>query len=286
VTGDLTDAHLIKTDHLGNEMWAQTFDAYQQEHFADIQPTTDGGYIAVGAADDNDSGYVCLVKTDTAGMATWSQTFANSRYDFRQTVSEPSDGGFVFSSTTDGYRARIIKTDSAGKQEWSRIFSVQGAYATTCQAAIQTSDNGYALIGTIAETPVEIANCDNGGTGDTDTYLLKTDAAGIETWRRVFDTRICEEFAALHQTADGLYVVAGKRNDAALLISTSGGPAGPLPGDIDGNGLVYLSDAILVLRILTGSGSGHADADINQNKQIGLEELIYIFQEVAGLRQY
>jgi len=284
VPGDLTDACLIKTDHLGIEMWTKAFDAHQQEHFADIQPTSDGGYIAVGAADDNDSGYVCLVKTNIAGMAIWSQTFANSRYDFGQTVAETSDGGFIFSGTTDNYRARIIKTDSRGKQEWSGVFSVRGAFATTCQAVIQTRDDGYALIGTIAETPYDLDACENGSAGDTDAYLLKTDAAGNETWRKIFDTDGCAGFAALQQTVDGLYVITGRQAGSALLIGTSGGPSGPRPGDVDGNGLIYLSDAILAMKILTGTGSGDANADVNNDQQIGLEELVYILQDVSGLR--
>jgi len=284
VTGDLTDAYLIKVDHLGNETWSKTFDAHQQEHFADIKPITDGGYIAIGTAEDNGTGYVYVVKTDTGGTATWSQTFADSRYDFAQTVNQTTDGGFLFSATTNDHNARIIKTDSAGNQEWSRVFSVSGAFATTCQAAIQTRDNGYALIGTIAETPYDLDACENGSTGDTDTYLLKTDAVGNETWRRIFDTDNCAGFAALQQTTDGLYVVTGRRNNSALLIATSGGPSGPRPGDVDGNGLIYLSDAILAMQILTGSGSGTVTADVNNNHQIGLEEIIYITQVVAGLR--
>jgi hypothetical protein len=280
----VTDAYLVKTDHLGNETWSKTFDAHQQAHFADIQPTTDGGYIAVGAAEDSGTGYVYAVKTDTAGTATWSQTFANSRYDFTQTVNQASDGGLVFSATTEDHHARIIKADSGGNLEWSRVFNVPGAFATTCQAAIQTRDNGYALIGTIAETSYDLDSCENGSGGDTDAYLLKTDAAGNETWRKIFDTDSCEEFAALQQTVDGLYVVTGGQANSALLIGTSGGPTGPRPGDVDGNGLIYLNDAILAMQILTGSGSGDARADVSNDKQIGLEEIIYITQAVAGLR--
>lgn len=282
--GDLSDAYLVKTDHLGNETWSKTFDAHQQEHFADIQPTSDGGYIAVGAADDSGTGYVYVVKTDTAGTATWSKTYANSRYDFTQTVNQTTDGGFLFSATTDDQHARIIKTDSAGNQAWSRVFSVLGAFATTCQAAIQTRDDGYVVIGTIAETSNDLDACADGTAGDTDAYLLKTDAAGNETWRKIFDTVGCEAFTDLLQTVDGLYVITGRQANSALLMGTSGGPSGPRPGDVDGNGLIYLSDAILAMQILTGFGAGAVGADVNDDRQIGLEEVIYITQVVAGLR--
>jgi len=283
--GDLSDAYLVKTDYLGKEMWSKTFDAHQQEHFADVKPTTDGGYIAVGAAEDNGTGNVYVVKTDTTGAATWSKTLANSRYDFGQTINQTSDGGFVIGATADDNRARVIKTDSAGSQEWSQVFSVRGAFATTCQAAIQTRDGGYALIGMIAETPYDLDACQNGSAGDTDAYLLKTDAAGNETWREIFDTDGCEGFTDLQQTGDGLYVITGRQANSALLIGTSGGPSGPRPGDVDGNGLIYMRDAILALQILTGSGSGEVGADVDNDHQIGLEEIIYITQVIAGLRE-
>ena len=71
---------------------------------------------------------------------------------------------------------------------------------------------------------------------------------------------------------------------SALLIGASGGPGGPRPGDVDGNGLIYMRDAILAMQILVNLGSGDAQGDVNNDQQIGLQEVLYIFQEIAGLR--
>ena len=58
------------------------------------------------------------------------------------------------------------------------------------------------------------------------------------------------------------------------------------PGDIDQDGAVTLTDALLALQIISGlaPASGHADGDINGDGRIGMEEFLFVLQEVAGLR--
>ena len=58
-------------------------------------------------------------------------------------------------------------------------------------------------------------------------------------------------------------------------------------GDIDGDLDVDLADAILALQIMAGiqpSTTIHTEADVNNDGKIGLEEVLYILQHVAGFR--
>jgi len=61
------------------------------------------------------------------------------------------------------------------------------------------------------------------------------------------------------------------------------------PGDVNGDGQVNLADVLLALRALTvqpaASSSALNQADVNGDLKIGLEELIFVLQKVAGLRQ-
>ncbi len=62
----------------------------------------------------------------------------------------------------------------------------------------------------------------------------------------------------------------------------------PVPmGDIDGNDVVDLADAILALKILCGIDIGDQkifiDADVNGDGKIGIEEVVYILQKIAEL---
>ena len=59
-------------------------------------------------------------------------------------------------------------------------------------------------------------------------------------------------------------------------------------GDINGDGVVDLQDAMLVLQVLSGktpSVTIRSKADVNQDGKLGAAETIYILQKVSGLRK-
>ncbi len=61
----------------------------------------------------------------------------------------------------------------------------------------------------------------------------------------------------------------------------------PFPGDIDGEGDVNLSDVILSLKVVAGmevSVELYPGADVNEDNRIGMAEVIFGLQTVAGLR--
>ena len=57
-------------------------------------------------------------------------------------------------------------------------------------------------------------------------------------------------------------------------------------GSIDGDSIIDLADAILALQVLAGMEPSPVfkEADVNEDGKIGLEEVIYILQEVGDLR--
>jgi hypothetical protein len=58
------------------------------------------------------------------------------------------------------------------------------------------------------------------------------------------------------------------------------------PGNIDGEDTVALSDAILSLKILAGFQPDYVclDADVNGDRRIGVEELIFILEKLSSLK--
>jgi hypothetical protein len=60
----------------------------------------------------------------------------------------------------------------------------------------------------------------------------------------------------------------------------------PIPGDVTGDGVVDLSDAVSALKLLARMNSGfvHVNADVNRDNKIGPQEVIYILQKSALLR--
>jgi YD repeat-containing protein len=84
-----------------------------------------------------------------------------------------------------------------------------------------------------------------------------------------------------------LYDPAGNRLSRALSKVVI-----PVVGNINGDDSVNLADAILALKVLSGldatgirSGYAASGADIGGNGKVGPEEVIYILQRVAGMRQ-
>jgi hypothetical protein len=60
------------------------------------------------------------------------------------------------------------------------------------------------------------------------------------------------------------------------------------PGDVNYSGEVDITDAILAMQLLSGitpvGGSVHKETDVDDDGKIGLPEVIYILQKVAGMR--
>jgi hypothetical protein len=61
----------------------------------------------------------------------------------------------------------------------------------------------------------------------------------------------------------------------------------PILGDVNGDGLVNLADAIVVLKVMAKMEQGEVvptTGDVNGDGKIGLAEASYVFQKAAGLR--
>lgn len=59
-----------------------------------------------------------------------------------------------------------------------------------------------------------------------------------------------------------------------------------IPGNIDGKDTITLSDAVLSLKMLAGFQPDYVciDADVNGDRRIGMEELIFILEKLSGLK--
>ncbi|GBC59491.1 hypothetical protein DENIS_0430 [Desulfonema ishimotonii] len=86
--------------------------------------------------------------------------------------------------------------------------------------------------------------------------------------------------------ADNAVSEGNENNNVASYQITVDDPS-PAAGDIDGSGGIDLSDAILVLRLMADipvNADINTGADVNADHKIGMEEAVYILQEIAGLR--
>ncbi len=205
---DFIDIYLVKTDSFGVEQWSKTFDSGEVDQAYSIIPTSDGGFV-IGGWSENMSAFdadVWLIKTDGAGNEQWNKTFGGSSYDKCYEVIQASDGGYVLVGYTNSYASLIddvwiIKTDSAGNEQWNNTFG-HSWYHEYGESIVQTSDNGYAIIG-YSEVP--------GSTMNTySAWLIKTDSSGNEQWNKTFGTNNnLDRGYGILQNSDNGYLLIG-----------------------------------------------------------------------------
>jgi hypothetical protein len=106
---------LIKTDSVGNVLWARVYGGSNDDYGFDVIQTTDGGYALTGStAYGSGSGDAYLIKTDSLGNLLWSKTYSNIA-GVGHSIQQTLDNGFIISgSGAANGSVYIIKTDSLG----------------------------------------------------------------------------------------------------------------------------------------------------------------------------
>jgi len=203
------------------EEWNKTYGGTGTDHAFSVQQTSDRGYIMTGTTFSfAASGFDCwLIKTSSNGTEQWNETFNFSSNDIGLCVKQTSDGGYIMTGIThlppnDVANALLIKTDDDGDEQWNKTFGELLTYSDYGLSVIQTSEGpgggGYALIGGTTSY----------GAGDSDVWLIKTDANGIEQWNKTFGKTSLDGGHEIHQTLDGGYIIAGAMDYDFWLIKT------------------------------------------------------------------
>jgi hypothetical protein len=116
---------LLRTDAHGDFLWERTFSEFGVWGARHIEQTSDGGFIVLADAfnEDEKTMYVWLFKTDTQGGLVWDKTFGGSEQWIEgRFLKQTGDGGYVIVgeisprdlSRTDLW---LVKTDGQGNVE-------------------------------------------------------------------------------------------------------------------------------------------------------------------------
>jgi hypothetical protein len=117
-------------------------------------------------------------------------------------IARNSDGGFVVAGVTYSFgsgrpNVYVLRTDSVGDTLWTRAYG--GANEDYAFSARQAVDSGFIICGTTYSF----------GAGQSDVYLIKTNAAGDTQWTRTYGGAEHEHGHSVSQTADSGYVICG-----------------------------------------------------------------------------
>ncbi len=224
VGADSTDTlsgaiYLIKTNSLGDTSWTHKYKSANNDYIIglSLKSTNDNGYIIAGNIAYNTipvTKHFFLMKTDSIGDTLWTRIFTTSfNHESANSVCETFDKGYVlfgdilnpFTSTYDIY---VVKTDSMGILLWTK--TIGGMQNEAATSGVQCMDSGFAVTGITTTF----------GNGDGDVYLVKLNTMGDTVWSRTFGTPDIEVGNYLQQTADGGFVLTGRRElylDAYLI---------------------------------------------------------------------
>ena len=195
-----TDSWLIKTDEFGNEEWSQIFGGNADDQIYCVQQTSDNGFVLTGHTDSYGSDPAWLIKTDEFGNEEWSQTFGGSRV---HSVQQTIDDGYILAGSinTSYYSdAWLLKTDEFGIEEWNQTFEPD--YDAEFRSVHQTNDGGFIAAG----------STNNFSYFEGDILIVKTDANGIEEWRRIYGDSGVDRAHSVQQISENNFVVLGFTN--------------------------------------------------------------------------
>lgn len=152
--------------------------------------------------------FLCSINTAYAISEQWSETFGGKNNDRATHIQQTQDSGYIITgiyqtksgllSTDDN--AWLIKINSKGKKEWSKTFG--GEKGDRAKYVQQTQDGGYIIVGETSSY----------GNGQSDIWLIKTDANGKQKWDKTFGNMGGESAESVEQTSDGGYIITGYGN--------------------------------------------------------------------------
>lgn len=162
----------------------------------------------------------------------WERTFGGADEDVALVVEPVADGGFLLGgysySDPSGAKADashdagdywVVKVDASGNQQWDKSFG--GARFDGLRSMQQTSDGGYVLGGTSFSGPTGNKTSTSFGPHSGDYWIVKLNAAGNKQWEKVFGGTNLDTLAAVQQTDDGGYILAGTSSSPASGNKTS-----------------------------------------------------------------
>lgn len=131
-----------------NVEWQGTSEKPVQDYFADIAPTSGGGFVVLGSEGAPPSGNLYLICYDDKGNMLWNKTFDTPNNDVPQRIRCMANGNLLIlgqTTTETSAKTFILKTDASGTEKWR----TEPDTTKHCLGndIISLPDNGFLLCG-------------------------------------------------------------------------------------------------------------------------------------------
>ena len=208
-------AVIKKINSSGELIWSKTYDNPTESDgyvgddvIKSVRQVSDGGYIAVGYFEDEDSWsrVSWIFKTDESGEVLWSKTYTknNSTDTWAEDVIETTDGGFVITGNNknngDRAQAMLRKYDDNGELVWHKTYS-RSNY-----------NEGISLIET-NEGDIVFVGFSGTSHGAYKHFIVKTDSEGNSLFKKRFGTNTQQSLNSVIEALGGGYIATGYCNN-------------------------------------------------------------------------
>ncbi len=175
------DAILVKYDAAGTLLWTRTWSGANEDCGRGVAVATDGSVYLVGYTSSfgagNDDAFIA--KYNSTGTQLWNCTWGGPSNEYGHGVTVAANGSVYFAGFTQSFGAgfgdAFLATYSAnGTQMWNRTWG--GAY----------DDYGLGVAKMVDESIYFTGFTSNFGAGGVDAFLVKYDAAGMQSWNRTW----------------------------------------------------------------------------------------------------
>jgi hypothetical protein len=162
---------LRKIDSAGTVIWSRRYGDTLWDEARSIVDLGAHGCVMAGFAGSPDSGMQGAVsRADSSGQAIWARQYGHAGSDRFHAAAVTADGDLVFAGeafpqaggASDIY---LLRVHAAGTMVWERV--IGGVEDDFADVVLPLGDSGFVLAG------------GSGSAGSHDTYVVRTDAAGI-----------------------------------------------------------------------------------------------------------
>jgi len=182
-SGFQADVFLVKTAPDGTQLWSITLGMPNLNEYGQKMDILPDGKVIIGGyvtdAQQQSPGKALLIYADTSGVVHWTKTYGGSGNFAINAVKAVGDGFIasgVYATQSNGNGdAWLLKTGKNGDSLWSKTFG--GPEYDDSWDMELAPDGGYVLTG---------GNYSFADGKYDDAWIIKTDAAGNEQWKKMY----------------------------------------------------------------------------------------------------
>lgn len=167
------DAHVVKTDSLGNIIWSKAFGGTDDDNAYSIVELSNQDIVVTGLTVNN-APNVMLMKLSSAGVVKWAKIYGTSGDDRAYSIVPGDNGDLYVGGLCENSKLLLFKTDSMGAVIWAKSY-----------ADPTTNHWGYSLC-RAGLTDLVLCGYQGVSGKGADNILIKVDANGDTLWTRNF----------------------------------------------------------------------------------------------------